>query len=247
MPHPETMPTGPESSAAAARLDDTQLLAALRAGDESGFIALVERHHVALVRLAMAYVPSRAIAEEVAQDAWVGFIQGLDRFEGRSSLKTWLFHILTNLAKTRGERERRSVSFTDLVAAATAEGERAVARERFQPADGKYPGHWAAAPRPWDMPEQRLLGKEVRAVVDAAVAALPAAQRQVITLRDVEGWSAGEVCDALEISDANQRVLLHRARSRVRAVLEDYEASENVTRSKRNQPGLITRLLRRPR
>lgn len=219
------MPTGPESASGTVSMDDAQILAALRTGDEAVFVALVERHHAALVRLAMAYVPSRAIAEEVAQDAWLGLLQGLDRFEGRASLKSWLFHILTNLAKTRGGRERRSVSFTDLVAVATSEGERAVVPERFQPAGGRYPGHWAAPPRPWDMPEQRLLGKEVREVVDAAVAVLPAAQRQVITLRDVEGWSAEEVCDALQISDANQRVLLHRARSRVRAALEEYEDS----------------------
>ena len=223
--------------------DDGAVVAALRRGDEASFLALVDRHHAALVRLAMAYVPTRAVAEEVAQDAWVGLLEGLDRFEGRSSLKTWLYRILTNLAKTRGERERRTVAFTDLVTVATAEGERSVPGERFQPPDGRYPGHWATPPRPWELPEERLLGREVMAVVDAAVTDLPAAQRQVIALRDIEGWTAEEVCRELEISDGNQRVLLHRARSRVRAALEEYLAP--VAPAAAAHPSFLARVLRR--
>lgn len=243
MSSPETSPaTG--STAAAADLDDTALLAALRAGDEAVFLGLVERHHGALVRLALAYVQTRAVAEEVAQDAWVGLLEGLDRFEGRSSLRTWLFRILTNLAKSRGARERRTLAFSDLVTMATAEEEAAVPAFRFQTEGGALPGHWSAPPRPWDLPEERLLGKEVLAVVDAALGALPAAQRQVITMRDVEGWSAAEVCDALEISDANQRVLLHRARSRVRAALEAYLDHEAASAP---PAGVIGRLLGRRR
>lgn len=212
---------------AADRPDDLELVAALRRGDESAFVALVERHQPSLVRLALVHVRSRAVAEEVAQDAWVGLLDGLDRFEGRSSVRTWLFRILTNIAKTRGERERRTVTFTDL-GTATKEDEPAVPGERFQPPGGAYPGHWASAPRPWSMPEERLADKETLAVVGRSLAGLPEAQRQVITLRDVDGWSAAEVCAALDISDANQRVLLHRARSRVRAALERYLDPDQV-------------------
>ncbi len=227
-------------------LTDTELVAALRAGDESAFLDLVGRHHASLVRVAMGYVSSHAVAEEVAQDAWVGLLEGLDHFEGRSSLKTWLFRILTNLGKTRGERERRTVAFSDLVSGAIADGDPAVPPERFEPADGRKPGRWATPPHRWNIPEERLLGKEILAVVDAAVARLPTAQGRVITLRDVEGWSAAEVCGELQISDANQRVLLHRARSRVRGALEVY-LDPDVVATAGARRGLIPRLLRRRR
>jgi RNA polymerase sigma-70 factor (ECF subfamily) len=193
-------------------------LEALRAGDEAAFMALVRRHHAAMVRVAQIYVGNRSIAEEVAQDAWVGALNGLERFEGRSSLKTWLFRIVTNLAKTRAVREGRTIPFSAL---RTPENvpEPAVDPDRFRsPEDPRWPGHWASKPQEW--PEQRLLAGETLQLVDAAIDALPASQRAVIVLRDVEGWSSGEVCNALELSETNQRVLLHRARSKVRKALE---------------------------
>ena len=194
---------------------DARCLERLRAVDESSFMELVERHHGTLVRLAQSFVPSRAVAEEVAQETWLGVLSGLDRFEGRSSLKTWIFRILVNRAKTRGVRESRSVPFSSLAA---DEGEPAVDPDRFVEA-----GAWATPPRAWEgEPEDRLLSGEARGVIDAAIEELPPAQRQVITLRDVEGLDAAEVVDLLDISDGNQRVLLHRARSRVRQALEDY-------------------------
>jgi RNA polymerase sigma-70 factor, ECF subfamily len=149
-------------------------------------------------------------------------MQGIGRFEGRSSLKTWIFRILTNVAMRRGSRERRSVPFAAL-AAAEDTGEPSVDPDRFLPADhGRWPGHWLISPTRWPTPEEGLLAGETRAVIEAAIAALPKAQRTVISLRDIEGWSAEEVCTALEISDGNQRILLHRARTRVRARLEEH-------------------------
>jgi RNA polymerase sigma-70 factor, ECF subfamily len=193
-------------------------LEALRAGDEAAFMELVRRHHAAMVRVAQIYVGDRSIAEEVAQDAWVGALNGLERFEGRSSLKTWLFRIVTNLAKTRAVREGRTIPFSAL---RTPENvpEPAVDPDRFRsPEDPRWPGHWASKPQEW--PEQRLLARETMQVVDAAIDALPPSQRAVVVLRDVEGWSSQEVCNALELSETNQRVLLHRARSKVRKALE---------------------------
>ena len=181
-------------------------------------MALVRRHHAAMVRVAQIYVGNRSIAEEVAQDAWVGALNGLERFEGRSSLKTWLFRIVTNLAKTRAVREGRTIPFSAL---RTPENvpEPAVDPSRFRsPEDPRWPGHWASKPQEW--PEERLLSGETLRVVQAAIDALPASQRAVIVLRDVEGWSAEEACNALELSETNQRVLLHRARSKVRKELE---------------------------
>jgi RNA polymerase sigma-70 factor (ECF subfamily) len=205
-------------------VEDRQLLRALRAGDEGAFVQLVERYSASLLRVALMIVGTRAVAEEVVQETWVGFLTGLDRFEGRSSLKTWLFRILTNSAKTRAARERRSVPFSSLVRAETEADELAVDPDRFLPADhDRFPGHWATPPR---TPDARLLGAETQDVIREAIDALPPAQRVVITLRDVGGWSAEEVCDALDLSDGNQRVLLHRARSRVRAALERYLDAE---------------------
>lgn len=203
--------------------DELQLIAALRRGDEAAFETLIGRYHTALLRLAMMYVPSRAVAEEVVQETWLGVLQGLARFEGRSSLKTWLFRILTNRAKTRGQRESRSVPFADLATAETERDEPAVGLDRFQGPGQADPGWWASYPRAWSgAPEQRLLAQETQGVVDQAIAALPPAQREVIRLRDVEGRPADEVCNILNITETNQRVLLHRARSKVRRALEQY-------------------------
>jgi RNA polymerase sigma-70 factor (ECF subfamily) len=200
---------------------DAVIVDALRAGDESAFVELIQRYGAQMVRVAMLYVPTRAVAEEVVQDAWLGVLEGIGRFEGRSSLKTWIFRILTNIAKSRGERERRTVPFSTL--AGPEDAERSVDPERFQ-ASGRWAGHWSpdSAPRPWDVPEQRLVARETLEITGRAIAELPPTQRTVITLRDVEGWSAEEVCNVLEITETNQRVLLHRARSRVRRALEVY-------------------------
>ena len=198
---------------------DAEIVEALRAGDEATFAALVAQYGASMLRVAQMYVRTRAVAEEVVQEAWLGVLRGIDSFEGRSSLKTWIFRILTNTAKTRGEREGRSIPFSALEGAGD---EPAVEPERFQ-AEGRWTGHWAAPPSPWrDVPESRLLGAETRQVVARAIADLPPAQATVITMRDVEGFSSEEVCNALDVSETNQRVLLHRARSKVRRALEDY-------------------------
>jgi RNA polymerase sigma-70 factor, ECF subfamily len=175
-----------------------------------------------MIRVAMAYVPGRAAAEEAVQETWIAVMRGIDGFEGRASLKTWIFRILTNVAMRSGARERRSLPFSAL-AQAEKTGESSVDPDRFLPADHElFPGHWAIMPARWPTPEEGLLAGETREVIAAAIAELPAAQRTVIALRDVEGWSSEEVCRALEISAGNQRVLLHRARSRVRNAIESY-------------------------
>jgi RNA polymerase sigma-70 factor (ECF subfamily) len=202
------------------------LVEALRRGDAEAFASLVDRHSPAMVRVAMAYVPSRAAAEEAVQETWIAVIRGIDGFEGRASLKTWIFRILTNVAMRTGARERRSVPFAALAAAEDAGGP-AVDPDRFLPPDDDlYPGHWAFPPARWPTPEEGLLAGEVREVIAAAIAGLPAAQRTVIALRDVEGWSSEDVCEALEISAGNQRILLHRARSRVRGAVEAHYGAE---------------------
>jgi len=166
-------------------------------------------------------VPSQAVAEEAVQECWLAVIDGLDGFEGRSSLKTWIFRILANIAMRSGGRERRSDPFSALADADG--GEPSVDPDRFLPPDhSRYPGHWAVAPAAWPTPEQGLLAGETREVIAAAIDRLPNTQRAVIALRDVDGWDAEEVCAALDISPANQRVLLHRARTAVRAALEEY-------------------------
>jgi RNA polymerase sigma-70 factor, ECF subfamily len=198
---------------------DGALVAALRRGDERAFGELIDRYHPALVRLAITFVRDRAVAEEVVQETWLGVFQGIDRFEGRSSLKTWIYRILTNKAKTRAERERRTVPFSSL---ADWEEGPSVVPDRFLDRDHRYAGHWAVPPRRWEeMPEERLSSNETMDALRRAIDDLPPVQRQVITLRDVEGCSAEEVCDLLEVSEGNQRVLLHRARSKVRQALED--------------------------
>ena len=204
--------------------DDEQLLLALRRRDEQAFAILVGRYHARLVRLAGLFVANQAVAEEVAQETWIGVLQGIDRFAGRSSFRTWLFRILTNQAKRRGQREARSIPFAAFSARADADdGEPAVAPERFLPASDEWAGHWVSYPQDWrETPEERFLAHETRALVQQAIAALPLNQRIVITLRDVEGFPSSEVCNVLAISETNQRVLLHRARSKVRRQLEQY-------------------------
>jgi RNA polymerase sigma-70 factor, ECF subfamily len=201
---------------------DEGLVAALCRGDADAFARLVDRHSPAMIRVAMAYVPTRAAAEEAVQETWIGVMRGIDGFEGRASLKTWIFRILTNVAMRSGARERRSMPFSALAAAENT-GEPSVDPDRFLPAAHElFPGHWAIMPARWPTPEEGLLAGETRDVIAAAIAELPPAQRTVIALRDVEGWSSEEVCEALEISAGNQRILLHRARSRVRDEIESY-------------------------
>jgi RNA polymerase sigma-70 factor (ECF subfamily) len=201
---------------------DAQLVAALRAGDEEAFRALVRDWHSSLLRVAQIFVPTRALGEEVVQETWLRVLGALDRFEGRSSLKTWVFRILVNTAKTRAQREGRVIPFSSLHDPSRVP-EAAVEPERFLP-DGheRYPGGWSAPPRP--LPEENLIAAETRREIATAIDALPANQRAVISLRDVEGWSSDEVRNALDISEVNQRVLLHRARAKVRSALEDYLA-----------------------
>jgi RNA polymerase sigma-70 factor, ECF subfamily len=197
--------------------DDGALVEALRRGEEQAFVALVQQYHPSLLRLAMSYVATREQAEDAVAETWLGVLKGIDGFEGRSSLKTWIFRILVNRAKTKGVREQRSVPFSSL----EGDGEQtepAVDPGRFAPA-----GNWTAPPQSWEgLPEDRLLSAETRSVVDDAIANLPDMQRAVITLRDVQGFTAQEASDVLGLTEVNQRVLLHRARSKVRARLEEY-------------------------
>src|SRR5215216_3015216 len=208
------------SDRAVAVEDEAQLLDGLRRGDEGAFAAVMASYNAALLHVAATYVSSRAVAEEVVQETWLAVVKGLDRFEGRSSLKTWIFRILTNAARTRGARESRTVPFSSLAAAEADEGP-SLDADRFFPADhDRYPGHWSVGPTTWRTPEDGLLATETREVIVGAIDGLPPAQRTVIALRDIEGWPPEEVCEALELTQGNQRVLLHRARTRVRAQLE---------------------------
>src|SRR5947208_10303399 len=210
-----------------ASTDDLYLVEQLRSGNEAAFVSLIDRYAPTMLRLAMVYVRARAIAEEVVQETWMAVLEGLNRFEGRSSLKTWMFRILTNCAITRAQREGRSIPFSSLSDIDADQSEPAVDSERFLPADHQWPGHWVSFPSNWEqMPEDRLLSQETRACIHRAIAALPPNQREIITLRDIEGWSAEETCAFLDISEGNQRVLLHRARSKVRGVLEKYFEEE---------------------
>jgi RNA polymerase sigma-70 factor (ECF subfamily) len=199
---------------------EAALVDALRRGDEKAFMDLVELYHESLVRLALMYVSSRSVAEDVVQETWVAVLRGIDRFEGRSSLKTWIFSILVNRAKTTGVREQRSVPFSSLEPAS----EPSVDPRRFKPEDDpRTPGAWALPPRTWgEQPEERALSGEIRRQLDDAIAELPDTQRAVVTLRDLNGLTSSEVADMLEITPNNERVLLHRGRSRVRATLESY-------------------------
>jgi RNA polymerase sigma-70 factor, ECF subfamily len=202
---------------------DAALVAALRRRDETAFVTLVQRYQLSLLRLALTYCRSVDIAEEIVQDTWLGVIQGIDRFEGRSSFKTWLFQILVNRARTRAEREGRAVSFSSLGDEAESPGQPAVPPDRFRPVDDKWPNNWALPPHAWgESSDAGLLANETMELVKRAIAQLSPAQQQVITLRDIEGWTPENVCNVLVISETNQRVLLHRARSHVRAALESH-------------------------
>jgi RNA polymerase sigma-70 factor (ECF subfamily) len=196
--------------------DDRVLVKALAARDPDAFAHLLDRYHAPLVRLALQYVPSRAVADEVVQETWLAVIDGIDRFEQRSSLKTWLYRILVNIARSHGVKESRSIPFA---ATAVLEEEPAVDPHRFR-RGLRGRGAWKRPPHPWSEPEQRALDAETMELIRSVVERLPPDQREVITMRDLLGWSAIEVCDMLEVTDANQRVLLHRARSKVRASLE---------------------------
>jgi RNA polymerase sigma-70 factor (ECF subfamily) len=209
--------------AVTAPADETRLIEALRRGDETAFAELLDLYSAALLRLALVYVRSRAVAEEVVQETWLGVIRGIDSFEGRSSLKTWVFRILANQAKTKAQREGRTVPFSSLESELEA-ADPAVSPERFaDPGHARWPNHWTSPPASWDgIPEDRLLSRETLSRIQEAIDVLPNAQRAVITLRDVEGWPSDEVCALLGVSEANQRVLLHRARSKVRGALEEY-------------------------
>jgi RNA polymerase sigma-70 factor (ECF subfamily) len=196
-------------------------LQSLRNGDEEAFRALVREHESLLLRLALVHAPSRAVAEEIVQETWIAVLRGLDGYKGRAALRTWICSILVNIARRRSGREGRSIPFSSV---APEQDGPSVDPDRFF-AGGPYAGHWQSFPSDWsDVPEERLLGQEVRAVVAEAITGLKPAQREVITLRDVEGWSAAEASELLGITDANQRVLLHRARTQVRAALEQYLA-----------------------
>jgi RNA polymerase sigma-70 factor (ECF subfamily) len=188
--------------------DDAELTQRLRAGDEQAFVILVRRYHDPMLRVACSFVPSLAVAEEVVQDTWMGVLRGVNGFEGRSSFRTWLFRILVNRARTAGVRERRTVAVGDTGPAVEA--------SRFDSAGG-----WADPPEHWiDEIDDRLYAGKLADRIRSAIGDLPPRQREVVTLRDVEGMSSSEVCHLLDISDGNQRVLLHRGRSKVRQVLE---------------------------
>ena len=198
---------------------EADLLARLRAGDEAAFERLVARHYGTMLAVAQTYVKGRSVAEEVVQETWLAVIQGLDRFEGRASLRTWILSILVNKAKTRGVRESRVIPFAALAAEHDAP---AVAPERFRGPEDAFPGHWRAYPGNWQAADVAVEDRETLRVAMRAIAELPPAQQTVIRMRDVEGYSSEEVCSALDVSEGNQRVLLHRARSKVRAALEEH-------------------------
>lgn len=203
--------------------DDLRLIAALKAGDEAAFASLVRMYDRSLRRLARMFVATDALAEDVVAEVWLAVLTGLDRFEGRSSLRTWIFRIASNIAKTRGVRESRSVPFSSL-AGAGDDDEPSVDPSRFTRAPD--PGWWASPPRPWGMDAERItLDAEANAFVREEIDRLPEAQRIVMTLRDVHGLESDEVSEALDITPGNQRVILHRARSKVRAALEEYFAN----------------------
>lgn len=203
-----------------ATMDESTLVSALRDGDERVFAALVDQHTPSLLRVARGYVRTHEIAEEVVQETWIALVKGIDGFQGRSSLRTWLFTVMINIAKRRGVREQRE---SDAAVAAFTGG--TVDPTRFRGSDDPYPGHWRSeeAPTPFpDTPEGSVLGAELVAVARDELEKLPERQRMVVTLRDMLGFDSAEVCEMLEISTANQRVLLHRGRAALRQVLENY-------------------------
>lgn len=211
-------PSKPARESTGAFPEDLELVRRLLGGHEGSFVALLGNYHGPLIRLALAFVGDRAVAEEVVQETWLAVLNGLRSFQGRSSLKAWIFAILTNKAKTRGCRERRTVPFSSLMDADAGE------QPAVDPARFTAGGMWATPPDRWgdDTPENLLLRQEARAHIEEAIAELPPTQRAVVTLRDVEGLDSAEVCNILDLSETNQRVLLHRGRSKLRAALETY-------------------------
>jgi RNA polymerase sigma-70 factor, ECF subfamily len=203
--------------------DDQRLLAALREGDEAAFTLLVDEYGPLLLRIAVANVPTRAVAEEVVQETWLGVLRGIDGFEGRSSLRSWIVSILLNTARTRGKRERRTLPFSFLSRRREeGGGGPTVDPDRFQGRRGEQPGWWAVPPDRWEEPDDRLARDDARAAMVEAIRGLPSRQREVIAMRDLSGCSAEETCNMLDLSETNQRVLLHRARAKVRAALEEH-------------------------
>jgi RNA polymerase sigma-70 factor (ECF subfamily) len=203
--------------------DERRLIASLRSGDECAFTAVVARYQVAMTRVARGFVHDEATAEDVVQEAWLGILNGLAAFEGRGSLKSWIFAIVVNRAKTRATREGRSTPFSSLVSLETSGTEPAVDPDRFLDATAKWPGHWSQPPVAWGAdPEACLLHSETMAQLKRILDDLPPAQRTVISLRDIAGQDAESICNALGITETNMRVLLHRARSKVRGSLERY-------------------------
>ncbi|MDN5940360.1 MAG: sigma-70 family RNA polymerase sigma factor [Nitrospira sp.] len=201
---------------------DEALLARLKRGDEGAFDELVNQHHGALIRMAMGYVADREVAEEVVQDTWMAVIESLNRFEGRSSLRTWICGILIHKAKDRGVREKRHTTFSAFESS-DDDNEEAVDPSRFQPS-GEWAGHWAFPPQPWDdqTPEKLLESKQAVDCMQRAIEVLPKTLKEVLILRDVEGVEAKEVCEMLNITETNLYVRLHRARERVRVAVEQY-------------------------
>lgn len=207
-------------------VDETALVEALRRGDREAFATLVDANGAWMMRIALSHVSSRASAEDAVQEAWLRCLRGLDGFEGRSALKSWLFVIVTNCARRRAEHDSRSVPFSELVRREAESIEPEPLEDRFfDSSHPRWPGAWTTFSHGWEaLPEQRLLAGEVSARIECAAAQLSDGQRAVFLLRDVEGWSSEDVCNALEISGSNQRVLLHRARHAIRAALEEYFA-----------------------
>ncbi len=198
--------------------EEVELVSALRQGDEAAFLSVVRRYHSSMVRVAQVFVSGESLAEEVVQESWLAVLEGIAGFEGRSSLRSWMFSIVANRARSRAQREARSTPFSSFDA---PDEEPAVDPSRFLPPDHpRWPGHWASPPEHWA--DEKLVLRETLALAQKAIESLPPAQRQVIVLRDVEGCSSEEVCATLGLSDGNQRVLLHRARSKVRAMLEPH-------------------------
>jgi RNA polymerase sigma-70 factor (ECF subfamily) len=212
-------PPGPAEHGAQPAHEDAGLVSRLRAGDEATFRSLVRELHRPLTRVAFAFVGSQAAAEEVVQDTWLAVIDGLDGFEGRSTLRTWIGRIVVNRAKTRGVRDRRSVPFSSL----SPDEDGPVEPDRFGPQ-----GFWRAPPCAAEVPEELILRKEARAHIERELESLPPAQRTVVTLRDLDGWTSEEVCNVLDVSETNQRVLLHRGRTRLRAALERYHSGKTT-------------------
>ena len=216
------MPTT-QDAAAELSASEQALIDGLRRRDEAAFAKLIDQYHGPLIRLALSFVSNREAAEDVVQETWMAVLQGIDRFEGRSSLRTWLFRILSNRAKTRGVKDSRVIPFSSLASAELEHDEPAVDADRFRPPGEQWAGHWLSNPVSWDeMPEERLMSSETMGVLQKAIDALPPVQRSTIVMRDISVMTSEETCEALGVSEANQRVLLHRARSKVRRALEVY-------------------------